>query len=246
MLICFFSLRDVPKSHLNARRRNDSDIQLDGVLLEGGSLTSPEGSSWSLSSCSSSSSKSIDNPPVYFNVESESWDDSLGAKHLRKRKNSQGIDTPIAHNHDETYGCPVKSNGSVDLGSFIHDPVSSIQPSQCSSNSRPNTSSQHVKVTTPTNAKAGMNGNHSSEVKQCQGRTSPVAVPRSSHNRHESSSSASIGRYIINPHVFRSFRVSYHSLLYLMLCIKVYHDNSFRLQLAIYYWNRQLKRNNFI
>lgn len=66
-----------------ARVRNDSDIQLEGVLLDGeGSHTSPEGSNWSLNSCSSfQSNRSVENPPTYFQVIEESWDDCNSAQH---------------------------------------------------------------------------------------------------------------------------------------------------------------------
>lgn len=186
----------MPKSHQNTRTRNDSDVQLDGVLLEGGSLTSPEGSSWSLSSCSSSSSKSVDNPPVYFNVESESWDDSMGANHMRngRSKTTQVVDNiTFAHNQDETDCNPAKKNCNLDLGTLIHDPIASIHPPQSSSNSRPH-SNQHISSAPNSSGLSTQNGNSGSS--QCQGRTSPVAVPRSnrSSHRHESSSSASIGR----------------------------------------------------
>lgn len=218
----------MPKSNQNLRTRNDSDIQLDGVLLEGGSLASPEGSSWSLNSCSSSSSKSIDNnPPVYFNVESESWDDSITAvNHMRHRNGSrkkessctvQGLETlplssssSFAHNSDETdcrstAAAATTSNGNLDLASLIQEPTTTPCSSipnhhhpQCSTQSRPDSSQLHNHTTS--SAICVPNGNGScAEENQCQVRTSPVAVPRSnrsSHHRHESSSSASIGRYI--------------------------------------------------
>jgi len=83
--VCFHR-PEPPKSHLLSRVRNDSDIHLEGVLLDGDvSHTSPEGSNWSLNSCSSSqSSKSHgqDHPPTYFQVSQDSWEDCNGAQHL--------------------------------------------------------------------------------------------------------------------------------------------------------------------
>lgn len=49
--------------------RNDSDVHLDGVLFDGEGPISSQGSNISLnSSCSSHSSKSQENPPIYFHT----------------------------------------------------------------------------------------------------------------------------------------------------------------------------------
>ncbi|CAL8109799.1 unnamed protein product [Orchesella dallaii] len=204
--------KEVPKSQDSkiGRTRNDSDIQLDGVLLEGGSLTSPEGSSWSLSSCSSSSSKSMDNPPAYFSVESESWDDSLTVQHLKndRNKNVQGLDSSFAQKQDETDLGPANKNNA--LGGSTSEALSGgravVSDGFNGNNSLTSIVYSNAKsdavVPTSSNSSCEMlapvNGNGVDAKHHRHGRTSPVAVPRptrSSHHRHESSSSASIGSW---------------------------------------------------
>lgn len=146
---------------------------------------------------------------MYFNVESESWDDSMGAHHMKnnRNRNVQGVETSFAHNPDETDCDPANKNFNLD-GSTIEANSSSVvvcdgfNGNVSSAFSRPNSnhcSSPPAASDAQQNTSSGLavrNGN-SKDSKQFQGKTSPVAVPRSnrsSHHRHESSSSASIGR----------------------------------------------------
>lgn len=83
------------------RVRNDSDIQLDGVLLEGGEChTSPEGSNWSLSSVESShSSRSQDNPPCYFQLpQDSSWEDFKAQDLLGRHRHCSSHSNPSLQN----------------------------------------------------------------------------------------------------------------------------------------------------
>ncbi|XP_046985343.1 myotubularin-related protein 14 isoform X1 [Schistocerca americana] len=72
-----FSVLSTKPKIKNIVMRNDSDLHLDGVLFEAECPVSCQGSNISLnSSCSSQSSKSQDNPPVYFHTLPDSSEDS--------------------------------------------------------------------------------------------------------------------------------------------------------------------------
>lgn len=89
-------LSQIPKKLDTLRVRNNSDIHLDGVLLEGDG-----GSDWSLSSVDSSqSNKSQDNPPAYFQIpQDSSWEDCKGIQHLLSRERHHSSNYNSNQNH---------------------------------------------------------------------------------------------------------------------------------------------------
>lgn len=113
-----------PPKQEHIRVRNDSDIQLDGVLLDGDVChTSPEGSNWSLSSVESSqSNRSQDNPPCFFQLpQDSSWEDCKGLQHFcsRRRHCSNSSQNHVAQSHTNngyTYNPNNHTNTSNSLG----------------------------------------------------------------------------------------------------------------------------------
>ncbi|CAG7815745.1 unnamed protein product [Allacma fusca] len=177
----------------SSNTRHDSDINLDGVLLDGeGCHTSPEGSNWSLNSCSSSqSSKSQDHPPTYFQVTQDSWDDCSGAQHIMNRElpTSCQLSSRIQSGVSSSFST-VGTNGQTNTNGLI-------------ANGQNHTSFSGVSTKpggplTPSFSPSASRGQ--TLIGNRHGRTSPVAVPvpnRGFHhqNRTDSNSSASIGSW---------------------------------------------------
>jgi len=190
-----------------ASSRNDSDLHLDGVLLDGeGSQTSPEGSNWSLNSCSSSqSSKNQDHPPTYFQVTQDSWEDCNGDQ----QPTSSGLlsasisnNQPIAQARSSTTSSPIASSHVSNGSNGIAHPLSSHphpiplpvpRVSGGSLNNSKSSSRSNGSSNSPTLSRGSVNNGSAR-----RGRTSPVAVPvpnRNIQHRTDSNSSASIGSW---------------------------------------------------
>ena len=185
--------------------RNDSDIHLEGVLLDGeGNHTSPEGSNWSLNSCSSSqSNKSQDNPPSYFQVNHDSWEDCNAHHLLMSQCPSKNGQYPLAQNLSNpklttngslTSSCIITTSminstttlPSSSLTNGTNGSLGGFNGSLSKSQSSPHSQSiQFISPSTITLATNSPKENGSSSYSAnggvsnggVHGRTSPVAVP---------------------------------------------------------------------
>jgi len=218
----------VPKTSPLSRVRNDSDVHLEGVLLDNEACqTSPEGSNWSLNSCSSThSSKSQEPAPAYFQVSNDSWDESSTAQPHTQHLSCQsqnGSNHSLVHilsqypklttNGSFTGSCIISASmiNSTPTTPTPEDPAGGFSKSQ--SPNKMQLSPQITPTTAiPSTPKSIENtllqisalppslGKNEFECGSPHGRTSPVAVPLPNrlqlnhHTRHESNSSASIGR----------------------------------------------------
>nr|CAD7393261.1 unnamed protein product [Timema cristinae] len=104
---CFYFLKHLvgdeysvtPRKNKHPVIRNDSDLHLDGLLLDGDGPISSRGSNISLnSSCSSVSSKSQDNPPLVFHT--VELDEANPHLHGGKVENHLGKTTPSSSDRD--------------------------------------------------------------------------------------------------------------------------------------------------
>lgn len=165
--------------------RTDSDLQLEGLLLDADAPISSQGSNISLnSSWSSISSKSHDTPPVFFPTDEYSGSNSNASivSNMSCCENSK-MDSPNCSStstdpsvHSLPHTNHSSSNGSLDNG--FESPMSSGSDQKSSnSNQEPRT--------------------FSSFSRNLSNRTSPVAVPTraSIRTRNESTSSLSTGSW---------------------------------------------------
>lgn len=180
--------------------RSDSDIHLEGILLDG-SVTSPEGSNWSLNSCGSSQSNrslSDSNPPSYFQVPPESFEDCSDV--LPVFRNGKGsfpaqrvAQNPILRTCANSTSCLITNSmlNSITLNGSLETNVLNSQSPNSQNSSVLGLLSNND---SPPNCVKPSNG--TCENKRLFGRTSPVPVPNHKLNqpRLESDSSASIGR----------------------------------------------------
>jgi len=204
------------KPHQLSRVRNDSDIHLEGVLLDGeGCPASLEGSNWSLNSCSSSqSSKSQEHPPSCFQVNTDSWEDCNGVQQLLCRQ-PNGSNTSLVHNLSNPQ---LSTNGLLNSSCIISaSMINSTTVTATSSLINGDTNGHSFKAYSPSNASvqstllpeiaallkedSRVDSSLAATLKNgsLPGRTSPVAVPNRLHThgqiRPESNSSASIGSW---------------------------------------------------
>ena len=201
--------------------RNDSDIHLDGVLLDGveGSHASLEGSNWSLNSCGSSqSNKSQDNnPPCYFQVAHDSWEECNG-QHLMMNNEQRIRTTSQLHNaqgqslnHQSPATLPLSSLYNSQPQHHSNGTNGQIHSPACFKNSIAHNVSPNQQISKSSSSSNG-SATSSSILSKGTPKTMPVAVPnRNFHqNRTESNSSASIGRWVclFNISIFNLFSMN--------------------------------------
>ncbi|CAH1393350.1 unnamed protein product [Nezara viridula] len=165
-------------------KRSDSEIQLEGLLLEPDAPVSSQESNVSLnSSWSSISSKCQEAPPVYFHPDEL----SLSTSNVSTISNMSYCDNLKADSLHSTASTEHSDNSSPNSQTFMNGNFdSSIETSSSSSSDqRSSNSSQDMKTSNSYSRSVGS-------------RTSPVAVPTKTANvrtRNESTSSLSTGSW---------------------------------------------------
>ncbi|XP_014249851.1 myotubularin-related protein 14 isoform X2 [Cimex lectularius] len=185
----FSVVRTNSKQRNNTVLRTDSDLQLEGILLDAEAPVCSQGSNMSLnSSWSSISSKSQETPPVFFQAEDQcsiNSCDSISCKQAGKQDLNQGncfLAVPPQANQTSSNNANGVENG---LGEKQYPPVPEVKNNSETLSADPNSNTSKI---------SDINIGKINPT-----RTSPVAVPTRPLNnvrqRSESTSSLSTGSW---------------------------------------------------